>query len=119
MRIHTGGRTWSRALAGPRGKRGSPALAPQLDRNDGLSLRIASAAPDAPFEIEYLSLRAEPEPPQELRRQQRHVMASGAIHLYEVAAPKILDPRERAVNQVADTQEIHKTVGLENLTVLE
>jgi hypothetical protein len=46
-------------------------------------------------------------------------MASGAIHLYEVAAPKILDPRERAVNQVADTQEIHKTVGLEYLTVLE
>jgi hypothetical protein len=104
MRIHTGGRTWSRALAGPRGKRGSPALAPQLDRNDGLSLRIASAAPDAPFEIEYLSLRAEPEPPQELRRQQRHVMASGAIHLYEVAAPKILDPREGPAPRLSQPQ---------------
>jgi hypothetical protein len=37
--------------------------APPLDRHDRLSPRSTSAAPDPPFEIEHLGLRAEPEPP--------------------------------------------------------
>ena len=42
--------------------RRSSAPAMPLDRNDGSSPRSASAAPDAPLEIEHLGLRAEPEP---------------------------------------------------------
>jgi hypothetical protein len=79
----------------PRGSqcRGSPTLAPPLDRDDRPSLRAASAAPDAPLEIKHLGLRAEGEPPQELWRQQRYVMAGGAIDPEEIATTEILDPR--------------------------
>ena len=49
-----------------------------------------SAAPDTPLEVEHLGLRAEPEPPQELRRAQRHVVAGGTIDLDEIAMPEIL-----------------------------
>jgi hypothetical protein len=35
---------------------------------------------------------AEPEPQQEVRCQQRDVLAGGAIDLDEIAPPKILDP---------------------------
>ena len=73
---------------------GSPALAPPLDRHDRSSPRSASAAPDAPLEIRHLGLTVEPEPPQELRRQQRHVMAGGAIDPEEIATPEIVDPRQ-------------------------
>ena len=66
---------------------GSFAPAAPLDRNNGSHPRSTTAAPDAPLEIEHLRPSAEPEQPHELRRQQRHVMTSGAIHLYEVAPP--------------------------------
>ena len=66
---------------------GSFAPAAPLDRNNGSHPRSTTAAPDAPLEVEYLRPSAEPEQPHELRRQQRHVMTSGAIHLYEVAPP--------------------------------
>jgi hypothetical protein len=38
-------------------------------------------------------LRAEPEAKQEVRRQQRDMVAGGTIDHYEVALPDILDPR--------------------------
>ena len=37
-------------------------------------------------------LGAEPEPQQEVRCEQRDVMAGGAIDLHDIAAPEILDP---------------------------
>jgi hypothetical protein len=82
------------ALAGARGKRGSPALAPPLDRHDRPSPRPASAAPDAPLEVERLNVRAKPEPKKKLGRQQRDVMAGGAIDLHAIALPEILDLRQ-------------------------
>jgi hypothetical protein len=39
-------------------------------------------------------LRAKPEPRQEVRRQQRDVMAGSAIDLDEIATPEILNPRQ-------------------------
>src|SRR5271169_4481499 len=60
MGIHTSGPHLVARAAGPRGKHGSPALAPPLDRDDGSSSRSASAAPDTPLEIEHLGLRAKP-----------------------------------------------------------
>jgi hypothetical protein len=71
---------------------GSPALARPLDRHDGSSPCSASPAPDPLLEIEHLGLRAEPKPQQKLRRQQRDVIAGGAIDLDEVALPETLDP---------------------------
>jgi hypothetical protein len=38
-------------------------------------------------------LRAQPEPQQKCRRQQRYMMAGGTIDLDEIAMPEILDPR--------------------------
>jgi hypothetical protein len=72
----------------------SPALASPLDRHDRSSLRSASATPGPPFEIEHLGLRAETEPQQEVRPQQRDVMAGSTIDLDEIASPEILDPRQ-------------------------
>jgi len=37
---------------------------------------------------------AQPEPQQEVPRQQCYVMAGGTIDLHEVAAPEILNPRQ-------------------------
>jgi hypothetical protein len=76
------------------GSRAARALAPPLDRNDGPSPRSASAAPDALFEVEHLGPGAQTVPEQKLRRQQRDMMAGGAIDLDEIAMPKILDPRQ-------------------------
>jgi hypothetical protein len=71
---------------------GSPALPPPLDGNDSPPRRSASAAPNPRFEIEDFGLPAEPERQQEVRRQQRDVMAGGTIDLHDIAATKILDP---------------------------
>jgi hypothetical protein len=38
-------------------------------------------------------LRAQPEPQQKFRRQQRDVTATRAIDIDEIAMPEILDPR--------------------------
>jgi hypothetical protein len=46
------------------------------------------------LEVEHLGLRAQPEPYQELGRQQRNVMAGSTIDLDEIAMPEILDPRQ-------------------------
>jgi hypothetical protein len=43
--------------------------------------------------MEHLSRGAQSDPQQSGRRQQRDVVAGRAIHLYEVAPPKIRDPR--------------------------
>jgi hypothetical protein len=43
---------------------------------------------------EHLGRRAQSELQQGRRREQRDVMAGGAIDLDEVAAPEILDPRQ-------------------------
>jgi hypothetical protein len=59
------------------------------DRNDGQPLRSAPAASYAPFEVQHLCLRAEPEPQQKVRRQQRDVIAGGAIDLDEIATPEM------------------------------
>jgi hypothetical protein len=40
-----------------------------------VSPRSASATPDALLEVENLGVRAEPEPKEELRHEQRHMMA--------------------------------------------
>jgi hypothetical protein len=45
------------------------------------------------FEVEYLGLRAEPEPKEELRPEHRDVIRGDTIDLHEVALPEILDPR--------------------------
>jgi len=84
-------RTGRVAIAGARGKPGSPALAPPLDRHDGPPFRSASAAPEAPLEIEHLGVRAKPEPKKELACQHRDVMAGGAIDLDELALPEVPD----------------------------
>jgi hypothetical protein len=44
-------------------------------------------------EIEHLGPGAEPEPQEELRREQRDVITGGAIDLHEVALAKVLDAR--------------------------
>jgi hypothetical protein len=44
------------------------------------------------FEVEHLGLRAEPEAQEKLWREQRHMLAGGAIHFDEVALSEILDP---------------------------
>jgi hypothetical protein len=72
------------------GERGSPDLAPPLDRHDGSAPRSASAAANPRLQVEHLGLSANPEPQQKFRRQQRNVMASSAIDLDEIAAPEIL-----------------------------
>jgi len=72
---------------------GSPALPAPLDRNHSSSSLSASPEPDPLFEVEHLALGAEPEPQQELWREQRDVLAGGAIDLDKVALAKILDPR--------------------------
>jgi len=64
-----------------------PALAPPSDRNDGPPPRSATAAPNPPFQVEHLGRRAEPEPEQELGREQRDVMAGSPIDLDEIAPP--------------------------------
>lgn len=90
MRIHTSGP--QRTLV-PETTRLARSRAP-LDRHNWPPLRSAPAAPeDAPLEIEQLGLRAEPEPQQELWCQPCDMMAGGAIDHYEIATPKILDPR--------------------------
>jgi hypothetical protein len=45
--------------------------------------RPRALGPDALFEVEHLGLRAEPEPHQKFRRQQRDVMAGGTIDPHE------------------------------------
>jgi hypothetical protein len=42
---------------------------------------------------------AEPEPPQKFRRQQRDVVAGGAIDLDETAPSEVFDPSEPVVTQ--------------------
>src|SRR5882724_8501021 len=64
-----------------------------LDRDDSSSPRSPPAAPDPRFEIGHFGLRAEPEPQQEVRCQQRDVTAGGTIDLDDIGAPEILDPR--------------------------
>jgi hypothetical protein len=54
----------------------APAHLISARRHDGSSARSTSAAPDALLEVEHLRLRAEPEPKEELRHEQRHMMAS-------------------------------------------
>ena len=73
---------------------GSRGQAPPLDRDDGASPSSASPAPNALLEVEHLGLRAEPEPQQKFRRQQRDVMASDTIDLDEIAPTETLDPRQ-------------------------
>jgi hypothetical protein len=72
----------------------SPTQAPPLDRHHRPSPRSTTATSNPSFEIEHLSLRAEPEPQQEVRPQQGDVMAGSTIDLDEIASPKILDPRQ-------------------------
>jgi hypothetical protein len=43
------------------------------------------------YAARILGLRAEPEAQQEVWRQQRHMLASGAIDLHKVALPEVLD----------------------------
>jgi hypothetical protein len=64
-----------------------------LDRDDRPPLPPAPAAPEPPFEVEYLGRGAQPGPEERLPRQQRDVMAGGAVHLVEVEVTrsKILD----------------------------
>jgi hypothetical protein len=66
---------------------------PPLHGNHRSPLPPAPAAPEPPFEVENLCRGAQPDPQQSLRRQQRDVMAGGAIDLDEVALSEILDPR--------------------------
>jgi hypothetical protein len=80
------------AAQNARGCIGSCDRPPPLDRHDGSSPRSASAA--SKRQLAHLGLRAQPEPYQKLRRQQRHVRAGGAIDLDEIATPEILDPRQ-------------------------
>jgi len=46
-----------------------------------------------PFEVENLGRGSQSGPEQRLRRQQRNMMASDAVHLDEIAPAEILDPR--------------------------
>src|ERR1700674_380631 len=71
----------------------SRALPPPFHRNHRPPLPPAPAAPEPPFEIEYLGRGAQSAPQQGLRRQQRDMLAGGAIDLDEIARPEILDPR--------------------------
>ena len=64
---------------------GSPALPAPPYRNRSASFLSASPAPDPLFEVEHLGLGAESEPQQKLWREQRHMMAGGAIDLDEIA----------------------------------
>jgi hypothetical protein len=57
---------------------GSLALASPFDLNDGSPPRSASAAPHMPLEVEHFGLRAQPEPQQGTRRQQRD-MQNGLV----------------------------------------
>jgi hypothetical protein len=52
----------------------------------------ATATPEAPLQVEYLGRAAQAGLHQRLRRQQRDVVTGGAIDLYEVTLPEILDP---------------------------
>jgi hypothetical protein len=53
-------------------------------------------APEPPFEIEHFRRWAESDLQQGLRRQQRDVVAGGAIDFDEIPWPEILDPRHIA-----------------------
>src|ERR1700722_10839275 len=68
---------------GDRGRSNWPlrALPPPLDRNDRSPLRSASAAPKPALEVENLGLGVQTGPEQRVRRQQRDVVAGGAIDL--------------------------------------
>src|SRR5271163_1723992 len=62
------------------------------NRNDRPPLPCAPGT-GAVLEFENLGRGAQSAPQQSLRRQQRDVVAGGAIDLDQVAVPKILDPR--------------------------
>jgi hypothetical protein len=61
-----------------------PLRRPHLIETTARPPRCASAAPDAQLDIKHLGLRTEPEPEQEVRREQRDVIAGGAIDLRDV-----------------------------------
>jgi hypothetical protein len=71
----------------------SGVLPPPLQRNHRPPLGSAPAAPEPVLEVENLRAEAQSDPEEGLRRQQRDVVAGGAIDLDEVALPEILDPR--------------------------
>jgi hypothetical protein len=62
------------------------------DRNDSSSPSLRTRGTGPAFEIENFGLGAETEPQQEIRRQQRDVVAGSTIDLDEVTTPEILDP---------------------------
>ena len=63
-----------------------------VHRNHRPPLLPAPSAPEPPFEVENLGRGAQSGPEQRLRRQQRDMVAGGAIDLDEVTLPEILDP---------------------------
>ena len=63
------------------------------DRNDSSSPSLRTRGTGPAFEIENFGLGAETEPQQEIRRQQRDVVAGSTIDLDEITTPEILDPR--------------------------
>jgi hypothetical protein len=89
----------------PKGQRGAAPFVPNQKTPVYVFPRAqlidTTARPRAPqprhrnrsLKVQHLRLGAQPEPQEGLRRQQRDVMASGAIDLHEVALAEILDPR--------------------------
>src|SRR5215472_19173977 len=66
---------------------------PAARPNPWLAL-LSAAAPPQPFlEVEHPRAGVQPQPLQGLRRQQREVMAGGAVRLDKITPPEILDPR--------------------------
>jgi hypothetical protein len=74
-------------------ERRSLAVSPPLHRNYRPPLPSAAPTPEPRFEIENLGRRAQADPQQSLRRQERDMVTGGAIDLDEVTQPKVLDPR--------------------------
>jgi len=59
------------------------------------------AAPEPSFEVENLRRGAQPNLQQPLRRQQRHILAGGAIDLDEVTPPEPLVSCRRGLDRQA------------------
>jgi hypothetical protein len=66
---------------------------PSIFRNYGSPLLPAPAAPEPSFEVDTLAAGLGPTLGSAVRRQQRDVVAGGAIDFDELARSKILDPR--------------------------